>query len=70
MNIQELQNQFEHIRCVAAQAAKRTSGIAQYSPFAELRDAMTKAVAALDEIEAMPAELRERLLGKEAASAV
>ena len=70
MNIPALQNQFEHIRCVAAQAAKRAKTLEMYSRFADLRDAMVSATKALDEIDEIPAELRERLLGKEAASAV
>jgi len=62
--IPDLQNQFEHIRCIAAQAGKKAPTMDTYTPFAELRDSMIKAIAALDSIESMPDAVLDSLIGK------
>lgn len=47
----------------AAVSARKATNIVEYSPYAELRDGIRKAIAALDEIAALPAEVRERMEG-------
>ena len=47
----------------AAVAARKATNIVEYSPYAELRDGLRKAISALDEIRALPADVRERMEG-------
>ena len=47
----------------ATDAARRAANIAEYSPYADLRDAMRKAMDAMRDIESLPADVRERLEG-------
>ena len=47
----------------AAFAARNATNINDYGPYAELRDGIRKAIAALGEIAVLPEEVRERMEG-------
>ena len=49
---------------MAESAARKATNIVEYSPYAELRDGIRKAIAALSDIGAMSAEVRERMEGR------
>lgn len=63
MPYSELVDQFSYIEIRAADAARKAKSITEYSPYAELRDGLRKAIASLDDIAALPPAVRERLEG-------
>lgn len=62
----EVINDLADLENRAAFAARNATNINDYGPYAELRDGIRKAIASLDEIAALPAEVRERMEGRDA----
>lgn len=59
----ELVDHFSHIESLAAAAGRKAFTVTEYSPYANLRDGLRKAIAALDDIAALPPAIRERMEG-------